>query len=431
LKLLRVCSFLLLLSCYAGAQTLTGTVTNGTNDKPAASVQVTLLQLAGGMHEAGSTKTDARGNFSLKLPDGGPHLVRANYQGAPYFRMAPPGTTSVEVQVYDAAQKVEGMSYTVDVLKLQTEGDQLRITRLFAVNNESKPPRTQVGESNFQFLVPEGAVLDTSMAKSPGGQPVSVTVTLRGKNAYSFAFPLRPGETQMQVAYHLPYPGSTTIDPKSVYPLQHLVVMLPKSMQFEAQTPAVFQTMQNGPGVSNAIVQVAQQTQPGQSLAFNVSGTGTLPEESQGGGPGGGEAQTSGGTMPGRPGGGLGAPIDAPDPLHNFRWWLLGGFAVILAGLAYYVTNRSREASVETAEGGVVSIPFAARSEARSVAAPVPAAPTAPAPAGGLLLQALKEELFQLELDRQQGRITPAEYEKHKTALDHTLQRAVKRGSGS
>jgi hypothetical protein len=429
LKLLRVCSFLLLLSCFAGAQTLTGTVTNGTNDKPAANVQVTLLQLAGGMHEAGSTKTDAHGSFSLKLPDGGaPHLVRATYQGASYFRMAPPGTTSVEVQVYDAAQKVEGLSYTVDVLKLQTEGDQLRITRLFAVNNESKPPRTQVAESNFQFFVPEGAVLDTSMAKSPGGQPVSVTVTPRGKNAHSFSFPLRPGETQMQVAYHLPYPGSATIDPKSAYPLQHLVVMLPKSMQFEAQTPAVFQTMQNGPGVSNAIVQVAQQTQPGQSLAFKISGTGTLPEEGQGGGPGDGEAQTSGGSMPGRPGGGLGAPIDAPDPLQNFRWWLLGGFAVILAGLAYYVTNRSREASVEAAEIGAASIPTPARSVAAPAAAP--ATPAAPAPSGALLLQALEAELLRLELDRLKGRITPAEYEKHKAALDQTLLRAMQRTQG-
>jgi hypothetical protein len=44
-----------------------------------------------------------------------------------------------------------------------------------------------------------------------------------------------------------------------------------------------------------------------------------------------------------------------------------------------------------------------------------------------MLLEGLKEELFQLEVDRQQGRISPEEYEKSKSALDYTLQRALKR----
>jgi len=44
-----------------------------------------------------------------------------------------------------------------------------------------------------------------------------------------------------------------------------------------------------------------------------------------------------------------------------------------------------------------------------------------------MLLQALKEELFQLEVERQQGSITQQEYEKHKAALDQTLQRAISR----
>ena len=60
--------------------------------------------------------------------------------------------------------------------------------------------------------------------------------------------------------------------------------------------------------------------------------------------------------------------------------------------------------------------------------------PTAPASATGapaarssMLLEALKEELFQLEVERKQGKITPAEYEKAKAALDQTLDRALKR----
>jgi len=43
------------------------------------------------------------------------------------------------------------------------------------------------------------------------------------------------------------------------------------------------------------------------------------------------------------------------------------------------------------------------------------------------LLQGLKEELFELEVEHKQGRISQQEYEKTKSALDQTLQRALKR----
>ena len=43
------------------------------------------------------------------------------------------------------------------------------------------------------------------------------------------------------------------------------------------------------------------------------------------------------------------------------------------------------------------------------------------------LLEAMKEELFQLEIDRQQGKISAEEYAKAKAALDETIKRALAR----
>lgn len=433
---LALCA-LLALAISASAESLTGTVTNGTTGKPAAGDQVTLITLAQGMQEAGSTKTDSQGKFSLVLDNtDGPHLVRATHQGVSYFRMAPPGTTSVDVQVFDAAKKVDGISYTVDLIKLQTEGDQLQITRLFAVDNRSAPARTLMNDAPFEFYLPEGAQIDSSTAKAPGSssREVKTPVKSQGSNRYAFSFPLRPGESQLTVSYHLRYPGSVSIDPKSLYPLGHLVVVMPKSMQFEPATPGVFQDMPNAPGGDAAQVQVAQQTQPGQALVFRISGTGTLPpERDASAGEGGGE-QT--GTMPGRPGGGIGAPIQSPDPLGNVSWYILGGFAVLLAAGGFYVTYRGRNtaasAGTTAAIDPTVPADFAAlRAQSMSRPAdraPSPAATATPA-ANSNLLQVLKDELFQLELDRQQGRISPEEYAKHKTALDHTLERALKRMS--
>jgi hypothetical protein len=44
-----------------------------------------------------------------------------------------------------------------------------------------------------------------------------------------------------------------------------------------------------------------------------------------------------------------------------------------------------------------------------------------------MLLEGLKEELFQLEVEHKQGSISQQEYEQAKSALDQTLQRALKR----
>jgi hypothetical protein len=46
-----------------------------------------------------------------------------------------------------------------------------------------------------------------------------------------------------------------------------------------------------------------------------------------------------------------------------------------------------------------------------------------------MLLEALKEELFQLEVEHKQGSISQPEYERARAALDQTLERAIKRGA--
>lgn len=433
-------------SALASAETLTGTVKNGTNGKPAAGDEVVLIKLGNGMEEAARTKADSKGNFKFTFDDAGPHLIRAIHQDVTYHRMAPPGTTSVELEVFDVGKKVEGISVTADVMRCQVENGQLEVIRLFAVNNESKPPKTQMNDRNFEFFLPDGAKIMQSMAKTANGNPLnSAPVPQSEKNRYAFIFPLRPGETQFQVQYALPYSGSATIDPKAVYGMQHFVVMVPKSMQFEPGSGAHFDSM-NDPQQPDANVQVATMTQPGQPLSFKLSGTGVLaannaPEGSTNGGAMGGPA--NGGGADSRPGGGLGPPIDAPDPLQKYRWWIIGGFAAALLAGAFYVASRQRsavavvdgtEAAFEAPEPPRAPItsriprpPAPLQAQAQRVAT---AAATAVAPARpSMLLEALKEELFELELEHKQGKITQQEYEKAKAAFDGTLERALKRES--
>ena len=407
---------LLLASAFSPAETLTGTVENGTSDKPAAGDEVVLLKLGQGMEEAGRTKADAKGAFSFKVDDtSSPHLVRAIHQGVTYHRMAPPGTSSVDVVVYDVSRKVEALSVTADVLRFQARSNELQGIRLFAVDNRSKPPRTQMNDQNFEFYLPDGAQVDTAIAMTAGGQPLTTApVPQKEKNRYAFIFPLRPGETQFQVVFHLPYRGEANIDPKELYGTQHFVVMLPKTMQFASTSGTSFASM-NDPRQLDAVVQVASNTKAGQPLAFKISGTGILTDQEgsnqEGGSP------TAGSTTAGRdsrPGGGLGPPIDAPDPLEKYRFYILGGFALVMAAGAVYITTRPRKGSLANLSD--IELPELPRAVTSS--------------AGGrsaLLLEALKEELFELEVEHKQGHISQQEYEKAKAALDQTLERALKR----
>src|SRR5574340_1633777 len=113
-RAIRAFFAILLLTALAAAATLTGTVTNMTTGKPSAGDDVVLLALSQGMNEAGRTKSDARGNFELDLPaSGGPFLVRVNHQGVNYFPPGGPlrpGASSVEIQVYDTAKKLDGVA---------------------------------------------------------------------------------------------------------------------------------------------------------------------------------------------------------------------------------------------------------------------------------------------------------------------------------
>ena len=447
----------LLLTSLSAAQTLTGTVKNATTGKPAGGDEVVLLTLGQGMEEAGRTKADAKGNFSFKLDAQGPHLVRAIHQGVTYHRMAPPGTTSVEVEVNDVAKQVDGIEVVADIMRVQAEGNQLDVMRAFAVENKSKPPRTQMNERNLEFYVPDGAKIVNGSAMTANGNPLSQMPVPQDdkKTRYSFLFPLRPGTTQFQVEYQLPYDGSANIDPKSIYPLQHFVAIVPKGMNFSAASGTNYQQM-NDPQQPDANVQVASGAQAGQSLAFKVSGTGSLQARQENAGApsdGGGSAQQQGD----RPGGGLGPPIDAPDPLQKYRWWILGAFAVALVVGGVYVASRqqaaAREAARPKSKKALQQIqepdleadyeePEAppvrqVRAKETRASGPRPSdsrpAETRPQPArpqtsaSSMLLEGLKEELFELEVEHKQGLISQQEYEKTKAAMDQTLQRALKR----
>jgi hypothetical protein len=401
-----------------------GTVTNGTTNKPASGDEVVLLELSQGMNEVGQTKTDASGHykFNVATTGGGPHLVRVSHEGVNYFRMVPPGMSSGDVTTYEAARKVDGLSYNVETA-FQAVSGTLQVVQFFVVRNPSQPPRTQASEAGFEIAIPPDAKIDSADVQPPGGQPIQTAPNPKGKGRYTFDYALRPGETTFRLMYNMPYSGAMTFKPTLLYPVEQFAVIMPPSMSFEATKPGTFRSQPHQGGVN---IQIASNLPANADIAYRISGTGQMPENAgaadqgdAGAGMGGGDQTAQGG----RPGGGLGVPIDSPDPLTKYRWPLLFGFAVLLVfGAFYIVTHRQPAPAAQVDE--------AAPEQETETVAPISHQRIEGVPdRSALLLDAMKEELFQLEVDRQQGNISQDEYAKTKAALDATLKRALSRQS--
>jgi hypothetical protein len=390
-------------SLAAGAEPLRGVVTNGTTKKPSAGDEVSLKRIGNGMEDAGKTTTDARGQFSFDVaPAQTPYVIWVKHQNVLYTQVAPPGSGSVSVEVFDTAPEVKDIKILEHVTILQGKGSTLEIDELYTVDNNSTPPRTKAGVRAFEIYLPDGAAVKAAAAQPARGMLLKAGLAPTGeKNKYGFAYPIRPGQTQFRVSYTLPYSGKLQLNPKIPDTIENVFLGAPASMNLAPARGAVYQVYKpaNDAEIKNMNMFVANKVTPQQELGFEIQGSGELPRDDgqqtsagSAGGPGQGEDN--------RPGGGLGVPNEKPDPLHSGQWAFLGVLSAFLAlgAVFVYISNQHGDPS-----------------EAKPQDQPA------------ILLAAMKEEVFQLETERLQGKISAKDYEAAKAGLDRTLQRAVSR----
>ncbi len=426
------------------AASISGTVTNQTTKKPSAGDSVELMRL--GMEVAAKTTTDAQGHFTLDATDGAPmHLLRVIHDKATYFRPVPAGTSTVNVDVYDVAEKVAGVSTEADVVRIEASPNGLSVIENYFVKNASSPPRTQFGPRAYEIYLPKNAQVVAAAAQGPGSMPVQTPPTPLGTPGnYAFVYPLRPGETRFQVSYQIPYTGSFQFHPRVAAPVDNLAIILPKSVQFVGAPADAFQPIDEDVKVQTYL---ARNVTPQSKIAFTVSGTGLLPQENAAGSDNGNGSSAAGADQGAmgpeataqsaasnntRPGIGLGAPIDTPDPLHKYKWWILSLAAVLLAVGAAFLMKQNQPVAA-TAGGPAVRLANVPSATKPTEGFKPPLAATAVRTTGleshrAKLMEALKEELFTLETERLEGRIAPDEYEKQKGALEIVLVRALQSG---
>jgi len=402
----------------AHAASVSGTVTNKTTGRPSAGDTVVLVDVQAGMAEAAHATTDAKGHYTIKEPGNGSYLLRASHQGATYFIAAPQGSDPADINVYDAAPRVDGVGVTANVIQIEAANGQLLINERYQVHNTSSPARTQTGKNGFEIVLPLDAQLDGAEATRPTStMPTNVTPQPTGvKGHYIINFPIQPNqgekETTFFLTWHLPYDSKGyNYKGHTLMATDEVIVFMPNSIKFTPGAGLDFKPFQGNTGLQTFF---AKNTPADHDILFSISGTGSLPREDQGNS-GAGTANSSAGNN--TPGGGIGAPMTTPDPLSKYKWWILGTLVLALVAVAAFLLRKPAGTT-------------AAERSTQPALQPVslPAAPQPQAAGNAAIQQVLKDEFFALESEKLSGKISEEEYAQGKAALETVLKRVLARG---
>ena len=348
------------------------------------------------MQEEARTKTDSQGSFTLpvRYPDV-PHLVRVVHERINYNRQASVGD-GISVDVFDAAARVQGITGTIEIVRIGSIGNSLHVSDMIEVKNDSSPPVIQSGERTFEVYLPAQAKIDSVIAAysatSSGKAAVLISAApVHGEPGhYAVNFPLQPGATKFAFNYDMPYDGHAAFRPRSMYPLQQLAVMIPPTMRFNSSSPG-FLALHTGN--ERYQVEAANMVEAGAGPQFEISGVGALPAL---------QAQTQ--SPPKSP---VAAQPIAALPFRararSKQWWVLSTSAVILGACGFLLWRRHRGSNERTT---------AVQKAGHCMETTPP------------VVEVFRAELRQLDIDWSLGAITRKEYAAAKQALEETVARA-------
>ena len=409
----------------AEAGTVHGTVKNGTTGKPAAGIEVILIQLQGGMQPVANGKSDDKGEFTFDNAGLGaqPMLVRAVYHGVNFHQPVPPGSSTVVVNIFESSMDAKTINVPSHVVVFQPNGSKLIVGEEYQVENKSQPPQAYFrADGNFDFALPEKSQLQQVAASGPAGMPVVQAPIDKKNNRYSIAYAFRPGQSMVRYSYEIPYAGNTaTIKLSTIYPGGRLIIVAPPTMQISGEGLAA------GGQEQGMNLYGRDDVPAGTLVAVNVSGTAPPPDAS-----GGGEQSQQGRDT--QQGGGEGGGVSiqlVPGRLDVLKWPLVAGFIGVFA-LGAFLLARKPVALTAGNMPAEEEAPAPKTKKVISSAAPAQAPTNGAASiadvdaAIGTSLDALKERLFRLELRHQAGTISPEEYAQERARAEKVLRDLVR-----
>ncbi len=205
---------LILLPAFAAVD---GTVINKTTGKPQGGATVTLYKLGGaGMESIESVKSDAQGKFHINQPVEGPHLVQTAFDGVTYNHILRPGsaTSGLSLDVYNASKQPGGAHLMRHFFIFQPNGAQMSVNEGFIFRNEGPTTYNDPDGGTLKFYLPAVSKgIAQVKATAPQGMPIDRALEKTDqKDIYKVDFPIKPGETNFQVSYLVPYSSGAVFE---------------------------------------------------------------------------------------------------------------------------------------------------------------------------------------------------------------------------
>jgi hypothetical protein len=218
-----------------------GTVINRTTGKPQSDATVTLYKLGqAGMESLESVHSDAQGKFSInRSTQGGPHLIQTAYDGVTYNHMLPPTapTSGITLDVFNSAKRAGDAKISQHFLILQPSAGQMMINEIFTYRNEGKVTYNDPEGGTLKFYLPpkaKGVVKVT--AKAPQGMPIQRAAEKAGReNIYKVDFAIKPGETQFDLSYMVPYTSPGVFASKVVEKTPDTLLVTPQGVALKGE----------------------------------------------------------------------------------------------------------------------------------------------------------------------------------------------------
>jgi hypothetical protein len=227
---------LTLLPVYAAVD---GTVVNQTTGKPAKDATVTLYKLGQAGPEAlQSVHTDAQGKFSIAQDaQGGPHNLQATYDGVTYAHILRPGmpTTGITLEVYDASTKPGGAKVAQHFYILQPSQGQMVVSEVYLFKNDGKTAYNDPTNGTLKFYLPAAAKgVVKVQARAPNGMPLDQLAQKTAKaDVYKIDFPIKPGETQFDINYMVPYTSPGRFGSKDLAGSPETMLVAPSGVELK------------------------------------------------------------------------------------------------------------------------------------------------------------------------------------------------------
>jgi len=335
--------FILTLSSIAVlAGDLRVNIINGTAKSAGKADQVTLMDLSSGMTPIAS-ESQVNGSITFSDVNSGTqnrYLIQVQYDGVSYTESFTPSTGveawETSVTVYERSENTSELVTSIPYYAVYASENELYVQKRLVIENHSNPPVTYMKSPGIVGVhIPENIIRIDQITFKSSDMPLK-TQTIDTETGQVLPNAIKPGMSEIDIAYYLPYEGNqATISEKIYYDIDHFhVYTLPTTLHISAPG-LVSEGKDSENGWANHAI---DQVKAGTTIEFMISGQGITEAQAQS------QAQSQQG----------GGRIVVENRIPMSTELVLSGVLIMLILLALFISITSQSADLKQESIGML-----------------------------------------------------------------------------